>query len=105
MATADERTALLAVTCPHCSAAVGELCTAPAATRPMDSQGGMRRSLGRPVTTLDGGCHDARWQTALGRPARVLSAVVAERHHPTTPRPAPKAVPVAVPVPVGVRPW
>jgi hypothetical protein len=64
MASVDERSALIAVTCPHCSAAPGELCFT------------LRRAHGRdvrvPITTLDGGAHDARWLVALGRPAAVV---------------------------------
>lgn len=32
------------------------------------------------IRTLDGGCHDARWQRALGQAAPVLAAVVVEEH-------------------------
>lgn len=63
MATLEQRRQLLAVPCPWCRAGVKQECT----------------SNGRPITTLDGGAHDARWRAALGVDAAVVSAAVAER--------------------------
>lgn len=64
MATVDERTALMTVTCPHCGAGPLQACFT------------LGRSHGRdvrlPITTLDGGSHDARWRAALGRSAPVI---------------------------------
>lgn len=68
MATVDERTALMTVTCPHCGAGPLERCYS------------LTRSNGRdvrlPIRTLDGGSHDARWMLALGRPAPVLAGAI-----------------------------
>lgn len=108
MATVEERAALLATTCPHCHAATGELCSAPIGGRPLDSQGGKRRALRAPITTLDGGCHDARWLAAVGRPAPVLQAVVAELHphtSPSVPLPAQSASTPDLVSAGGDRPW
>jgi len=60
MATASEMRALLATSCPWCSASPGEKCRV------------RRGKQFVPVTTLDGESHDARWQAALGRGAKVL---------------------------------
>lgn len=60
MATAAEMRALLATSCPWCSAAPGEKCRV------------RRGKQYVTVTTLDGESHDARWQSALGRGAKVL---------------------------------
>lgn len=95
MATAAQRTSLLAHTCPHCGAGVGEGCTVARPAR-RDAEGGLRVTSGRPITTLDGGCHDARWQAAGLGTAPVLTDVVRERHA------RPQALPS--PVPAG-RPW
>jgi len=80
MVTAEERRALLAVPCPWCGAGDGEDCHV-RETR-TDAGKGTRRYTPIPVTTLDAGCHDARWRAALTRPAPVLTASV--------PRPAPE---------------
>lgn len=66
MATVDERTALLTVTCPHCGAVPSERCYSRSISN--------GRLIRLPITTLDGGSHDARWLLALGRPAPVLRA-------------------------------
>lgn len=73
MATAQEMRALLATPCPHCGAVSGSTCR-------VKARGRKGQVLWLPITTLDGGCHDARWQAALGRPAAVRSDVVAARH-------------------------
>lgn len=99
MATRDELRKLLAVACPWCRAAVGELCST-AGTRSPEAVG-PRRSDRRPIRTLDGGCHDARWQRALGREAAVLAEVVAaDRGVPRRRTEEPELVGAAVD-----RPW
>lgn len=60
MATREQLDKLMAVACPWCRAAIKEECT----TGPPGKQ--------RLITTLDGGCHDARWQVALGTSAPVV---------------------------------
>lgn len=99
MATRDQIRALLAVPCPWCHAAVGELCSAPGARDPHTE--GPRRSDRRPIRTLDAGCHDARWLRALDEPAPVRAEVVAEEHPP---RHGEAAEPVLVGAPTE-RPW
>lgn len=101
MASRDEIRALLAVPCPWCHAAVGEVCST-SGTRSEGTEG-PRRSDRRPIRTLDGGCHDARWKRALGREAAVRADVVAEAHGHgrRTPDPEPQLV-SAGPV---ERPW
>lgn len=69
MATFDERRALLAVTCPHCSAEPGTVCFVPIGARTETARSHSRRA---PIRTLDGGMHDARWRKALDREARVI---------------------------------
>lgn len=64
MATLEERDQLLAVACTWCGAAPREECTVK----------GLREL--RVPSTLDGGCHDARWRAAMGREARVVPAAV-----------------------------
>lgn len=59
MATAAQMRALLSVTCPHCGAGPHSYCYV--------KSGGQRK----PITSLDGRSHEARWQAALGLPARV----------------------------------
>lgn len=73
-ATTVDRRTLLAVACPWCGASPGEVCT----VNDGGSQGQVRQRQGerRRVTTLAGGCHDARWRAAVGVPAPVLSQVV-----------------------------
>jgi len=68
MATTAERTALLAVTCTHCGAGTGDACYK------LSRRHG--RDVRLPITTLDGGSHDARWVAALGRGAPVLVGAV-----------------------------
>lgn len=75
MATSAEIKALLAVTCPWCGAKPGEKCSA------------RFGKTTHPLTTLDGESHDARWQSALGRGAKVtpttdMLAASAARHQP-----------------------
>lgn len=105
MATNEERQRLLAVTCPHCRAGVGEPCVVAGGPQPLDSEGGRRRRQLRLITTLDGGCHDARWQAALNRPAPVLPS--SPRLGELRGRPSPPETPQAGPAPVlvGERPW
>lgn len=76
MATLEQRKRLLANPCPWCRAAAGADCAS------------FSPKTARPITTLDGGCHDARWVAAFGTHARVTSV----------PGPAPEPVPVE-------RPW
>jgi hypothetical protein len=64
MATPRERAALLAVPCPWCGAGPQSECV----VRGLRN----RRRGERGPSSLDGHCHDARWQAALGRPAPVL---------------------------------
>jgi hypothetical protein len=78
MASREELRALLAVSCPWCHAAVSEACST-MGTRRGNVEGG-RRSDRRPIRTLDGGSHDARWVKALGKPAPVRVEVVVEEH-------------------------
>jgi hypothetical protein len=102
MATAAQRQALLAIPCPHCSASVGEMCGVARVT-PRDGEGGKRRERSRPLTTLDGGCHDARWQAAGLGAARVLTEALAEaQQRPVSAVAAPQAAEL---VTVGERPW
>jgi hypothetical protein len=102
VATTAQREALLAVPCPWCGAGVGEVCTLPAADR-IDTEGGRRRHRPRPLTTLDGGCHDARWQRAGLGPAPVIrGAVLAAQGIDEDAQEAREAVPVGGPV---ERPW
>lgn len=66
-----------------------------------EAQKGTRRYHPLALTTLDGGCHDLRWQDALKRGARVITAAVLED-------PVPEAEePVREPVAVGGgdAPW
>lgn len=100
MATRDQLRKLLAVPCPWCHAGVGELCSAPGARDPQAE--GPRRSDRRPIRTLDGGCHDARWMRALGEPAPVRADVVTEEHRQQ--RPEEHAEPQLVGGP-SERPW
>lgn len=98
MATSEQRRRLLAGPCPYCGAGTAELCSVARPAR-RDQEGGVRRIESRPITTLDGGCHDARWQAAGLGPAPVLPAAVQEIHA----RPARTDGPV--PVMAGERPW
>lgn len=93
MVTPREREKLLGTPCPWCKARVGE-----------DCRTASKRHL--PITTLDGGCHDARWQAALGQAARVVMPdekgrrVIVE-----PPAAAPEREPVMVGVALADRPW
>jgi hypothetical protein len=62
---------------------------------------GPRRSDRRPIRTLDGGSHDARWMKALGEPAPVRVEVVMEEHQPRR-KDAPALALVGAPA---ERPW
>jgi hypothetical protein len=66
MATVEERARLLAVACPWCEAPPGAECRVRGTARQN------RRRGQKGPSVLDGRCHDARWQAALGRPAKVL---------------------------------
>ena len=81
MATSEERAALLAVSCRWCSAKLGEECHAVTTGRAARTQ--RRHDVRRPITTLDGAAHSARWEDALGRSAPVLPAMVEARQEPT----------------------
>jgi hypothetical protein len=52
---------------------------APGGHAKRDAEGGVRQGQRIPISTLDGGCHDARWVAAGLGPAPVLGKVVAER--------------------------
>lgn len=99
MASRDEIRALLAKPCRWCRAGVGERCST--AGQRSESAEGPRRSERRPIRTLDGGCHDARWQDALGRSAPVRAEAVAEVRG-ITEEPAERVLVGAAPV---ERPW
>lgn len=88
MATPAERAQLMSVSCPWCGAGPEQECYVGS------------KSKRRPITSLDGGSHDARWQKALGRPATVIEAVVAEAHPTRDDR-----EPVSVGQAVADRPW
>lgn len=94
MATTEQRQALLRIGCPWCQAAPGEVCSRGRSSR-RDTEGGVRRSRPLPVSTLDGGMHDARWQAAGLGSAPVITARVRELH-PVAAAPAASAV---------ERPW
>ena len=99
MATTDQRRALLAIPCSWCQAAPGEFCSRPApGHNERDVEDGVRRKTRLPISTLDGGCHDARWQAAGLGTAPVLGEVVAE----LVERPIPGRVPVSA---GADRPW
>lgn len=99
MASAEDRAALLGVSCAWCGAAPGEDCHVRETSA--DKAKGTRRYSPVPITTLDGGCHDARWRAALSRGAEVLTAAVPSPD-PVTPGDANVA---RVAVSVGDRPW
>lgn len=102
MASTEQRLALLAVPCSWCGAREGQACHVRQTGRtlnledPEDSDDRKRHRRGRPrpITTLDGAAHGARWQTAFGTDAPVNREAVAER----TTRVLEPAVPMA-------RPW
>ncbi len=93
MATTAEREQLLATACPWCSARPGEECHNGTKAR-------------RPLRSLDGGCHDARWRRALGIEAQVT---MPERPAYTGPvkaeQPEREPVSVGAAMPVMERPW
>lgn len=98
MATSDERRRLLAIPCPHCGAKPKEECF---------TRGGRGGSERLRITTLDGGCHDARWRAALGYEAVVVSAAVP---HKETPDPVdderePQLVGAGISSSLPERPW
>lgn len=110
MATTDERQALLAITCPWCAAAPGEVCSmpAPGGRARRDNEGGIRRERRIPISTLDAGCHDARWLAAGLGSAPVLAAVVAEHQAVDLPRvqePAMAGAGAPSAASAGERPW
>ena len=95
MATPEQRRTLLATACPWCHAQPGNVCTRGRGGK-RDVEGGVRKQRPLLVTTLDGGCHDARWQAAGLGTAPVVAERVRELH------------PVAAGPPVGPvadRPW
>lgn len=101
MATTAEIAALMAKPCPWCGVRPGVRCQAGTArVTGGDSGGGQRiREVPMPVTTLDGGFHDARWREALGRPAGVVSAALPAAEDPEGESPR-KILETA-----GERPW
>lgn len=68
-----------------------------------DNEGGRRKATRALISTLDGGCHDARWLAAGMGPAPVLTKVVAEQHAPRQAAMAGAGAPGSVSV--GSRPW
>lgn len=76
MASREQMEALLAVLCPWCGAGPREMCSASSGGRKVI--GGQRRRRVE-LSTLDGGCHDARWRKALDAGAPVLAGAVEER--------------------------
>jgi len=102
MATPAEMAALLAVTCPWCQAAPGHKCQARTSGRTST----LATRLALTLTTLDGGCHDARWQAALGRGAAVIADAVAEaRRKPDTDETREVPTSTATATAVLERPW
>lgn len=98
MATVDERAKLLSIACPWCRAKPGEDCTT----------GKDRDGKRRPVTTLDAGCHDARWQAALGYEASVIGAAVEARvpvRHAVNEEREPQLVGAGIGSALPERPW
>ena len=98
MATAEERSTLLSKPCRWCGARTGEQCRA-ATARVKGNDGAAPREVPVPVTTLDGGFHDLRWQDTLGRPARVVTTAVPVVEDPEVESPT-KVLESA-----GERPW
>lgn len=110
MATTEQRHALLAITCPWCHAAPSEFCSRPAGHNERDAEDGVRRRARLPISTLDGGCHDARWQAAGLGSAPVLTEVVADMLQSAEratgrPRAGARAPVPAAAVVGGERPW
>lgn len=95
MATPDQMRTLLSISCRWCGATLNEACFTTVKRH--------GREVRIPLTTLDGGCHDLRWQDALGTSAAVMTAAVAEIRGEDPPEPEPDE-----PVLVGTamaRPW
>lgn len=107
MATTEERQALLAITCPWCQATAGEVCSmpAPGAHAKRDTEGGVRQGQRIPISTLDAGCHDARWVAAGLGPAPVRAEAVAILQAPRGQEPAMAGAGGPVGASVGDRPW
>lgn len=99
MATAAQRTALLSITCPWCQVGPGQVCVR-GRHASIDQEGGLRRKRPQPVTVLDGGCHDARWQAAGLGTAPVVTERLRELHPVGA---APQRA--AEPAPDDDRPW
>lgn len=95
MATPAEIRALLATPCPWCGAWVGSECRVSGVRNPRIGRKG--------PSTLDGRCHDARWQAALGRPALVVR--VPERRVDAEDEPRRGTVAVLDPPNERERPW
>lgn len=72
MATAEQHKLLLSIPCPYCNVGPGVECYV---REPEPMVWRRRRPLR--ITTLDGGCHDARWRAAVGTDAPVLAEAVA----------------------------
>src|SRR5262245_9114658 len=104
MATQAEVKALLGVACPWCEAGIGVRCNVRSGGR-TGSVRAVRAAL--TLSTLDGGCHDARWQAALGLGARVIAEAVAEaRRDPRKEQPVDLEQPgSATATAVLERPW
>ena len=68
MATEQQMQALLATACPWCGVPPGRKCEVRIGSRHVTVP-----------STLDGESHEARWQAALGLPARVMSEQLAAR--------------------------
>lgn len=102
MVTSEERATLLSHVCPWCSATVGEECYVRETGHTLAHRRGTSARV--PITTLDGGFHDARHRAALGRPARVtyVPSPTDTPERPTEAEEGPGRVPVAV---GGERPW
>lgn len=77
MVTSDERARLLGIPCPWCGSAPGEVCVLPQA-RASAAEGGRRRGALPGPSTLEAGCHDARWRAATGHGAVVRVEVLAD---------------------------
>lgn len=91
--TAVQRAKLLSKTCPWCRAMAGEEC----------STGRVGNRV--PITTLDGGCHDARWQIVFGVPAPVVMPDEHGRRRIVEQVTRPEHEPVSVGTALAERPW
>lgn len=83
---------------------------APGGRAKRDTEDGVRREKRAPITTLDGGCHDARWQAAGLGSAPVLRDAVARLHDSEAtrvqePQPALVGAGAGPVVAAGERPW